>query len=96
MFSRSKDLTHFQKDLYIKDLCYRHYTQSILLPLKIFLFAPQLVQSGEDIVTYTTACSDLVAPLDMFKVITTHSLSECGFQVRKTYQAPAHIWGLPR
>ena len=30
-------------------------------------FTPQLVQSGEDIVTYTTACSDLVAPLDMFK-----------------------------
>ena len=67
MFSPPKDLTHVQKDLYIKDLCYRHYTQSILLPLKIFLFAPQLVQSGEDIVTYTTACSDLVAPLDMFK-----------------------------
>ena len=35
--------------------------------LKIFLFSAQLVQSGEDIVTYTTACSDLVAPLDMFK-----------------------------
>ena len=25
-----------------------------------------------------------------------HSLSECGFQVLKMYQAPAHIWGLPR
>ena len=25
-----------------------------------------------------------------------HSVSECGFQVPKTYQAAAHIWGLPR
>ena len=25
-----------------------------------------------------------------------HSLSECGFQVLKRHQAPAHIWGLPR
>ena len=25
-----------------------------------------------------------------------HSVSECGFQVPKTYQAPAHIWDLPR
>ena len=25
-----------------------------------------------------------------------HSLSECGFEIPKTYQAPAHIWGLPR
>ena len=25
-----------------------------------------------------------------------HSLSECGFEILKTYQAPAHIWGLPR
>ena len=24
-----------------------------------------------------------------------HSVSECGFQVPKTYQAPAHIWDLP-
>ena len=27
---------------------------------------------------------------------TAHSVSECGFQVPKTYQAAAHIWGLPR
>ena len=27
---------------------------------------------------------------------TQHSVSECGFQVPKTYQAAAHIWGLPR
>ena len=27
---------------------------------------------------------------------TIHSVSECGFQVPKTYQAPAHIWDLPR
>ena len=25
-----------------------------------------------------------------------HSLSECGFEILKTYQAPAHIWDLPR
>ena len=25
-----------------------------------------------------------------------HSLSECGFEIPKTYQAPAHIWDLPR
>ena len=25
-----------------------------------------------------------------------HTVSECGFQVQKMYQAPAHIWGLPR
>ena len=25
-----------------------------------------------------------------------HSVSECGFQVPKTYQAPANIWDLPR
>ena len=25
-----------------------------------------------------------------------HSLSECGFEILKTYQAPAHIWELPR
>ena len=25
-----------------------------------------------------------------------HSLSECGFQVPKRHQAPAHIWDLPR
>ena len=25
-----------------------------------------------------------------------HSVSECGFQVPKTYQAAAHIWSLPR
>ena len=29
-------------------------------------------------------------------VDTRHSVSECVFQVPKTYQAPAHIWGLPR
>ena len=29
-------------------------------------------------------------------LITSHSVSECGFQVPKTYQAPAHIWDLPR
>ena len=29
-------------------------------------------------------------------VIMLHSVSECGFQVPKTYQAPAHIWDLPR
>ena len=28
--------------------------------------------------------------------ITTHSLSEWGFQVPKRHQAPAHIWDLPR
>ena len=28
--------------------------------------------------------------------IPAHSVSECGFQVPKTYQAPAHIWDLPR
>ena len=28
--------------------------------------------------------------------IMSHSVSECGFQVPKTYQAAAHIWGLPR
>ena len=27
---------------------------------------------------------------------TIHSLSECGFEILKTYQAPAHIWDLPR
>ena len=27
---------------------------------------------------------------------TTHSLSECGFEIPKTYRAPAHIWDLPR
>ena len=34
----------------------------------------------------------------MFKdlFIPYHSVSECGFQVPKTYQAAAHIWGLPR
>ena len=26
--------------------------------------------------------------------INTHSLSECGFEIPKTYRAPAHIWGL--
>ena len=25
-----------------------------------------------------------------------HSVSECGFEIPKTYQAPAHIWDLPR
>ena len=30
------------------------------------------------------------------KLETYHSVSECGFQVPKTYQAAAHIWGLPR
>ena len=29
-------------------------------------------------------------------LVTVHSVSECGFQVPKTYQAAAHIWGLPR
>ena len=28
--------------------------------------------------------------------IALHSLSECGFQVPKRHQAPAHIWDLPR
>ena len=28
--------------------------------------------------------------------ITKHSLSECGFEILKTYPAPAHIWDLPR
>ena len=27
---------------------------------------------------------------------TTHSVPECGFEGLKTYQAPAHIWDLPR
>ena len=31
-----------------------------------------------------------------YYIITIHSLSECGFEILKTYQAPAHIWGLPR
>ena len=26
----------------------------------------------------------------------THSVPECGFEGLKTYQAPAHIWDLPR
>ena len=25
-----------------------------------------------------------------------HSVPECGFEMLKTYQAPAHIWDLPR
>ena len=28
--------------------------------------------------------------------IMVHSVPECGFEVLKTYQAPAHIWELPR
>ena len=31
-----------------------------------------------------------------FLLKTMHSVSECDFQVPKTYQAAAHIWGLPR
>ena len=27
---------------------------------------------------------------------TIHSVPECGFEGLKTYQAPAHIWDLPR
>ena len=29
-------------------------------------------------------------------MITIHSVPECGFEGLKTYQAPAHIWDLPR
>ena len=52
----------------------------------------------------------IVAPLHkhLYKILNTtfdlghmfqircHSLSECGFEIQKTYQAPAHIWDLPR
>ena len=29
-------------------------------------------------------------------LISSHSVPECGFEGLKTYQAPAHIWDLPR
>ena len=35
-------------------------------------------------------------PLTLYYIIIIHSLSECGFEILKTYQAPAHIWDLPR
>ena len=46
--------------------------------------------------------ADCGSPLPVVRLVTlivalcVHSVSECGFQVPKTYQAAAHIWGLPR
>ena len=34
--------------------------------------------------------------VDMTTENAQHSLSEWGFEILKTYQAPAHIWDLPR
>ena len=36
------------------------------------------------------------APGKAMTLVVGHSLSECGFQVPKRPQAPAHIWDLPR
>ena len=38
-----------------------------------------------------------VNTIKIIKLLNTkHSVPECGFEVLKTYQAPAHIWDLPR
>ena len=55
------------------------------------------VISYDYVLCLLTVNTDLAYCAHRFLIVKAlHSVSECGFQVPKTYQAAAHIWGLLR
>ena len=72
-------------------------------PIEIGIILFPLLAAGQSRAAAPHLSSDVfpmeTAPVALMKQYNTnmeHSVPECGFEVLKTYQAPSHIWDLPR